>query len=323
VHVSCAFPPGPEVAEHAVVAESLGYERAWLYDSPALYPDVWVTLARVAERTERIGLGPAVLIPSLRHVLVQATAIATLESLAPGRTVAALGTGFTGRMALGQKPLPWSTVEEYLRQLRALLRGEQVEVDGSVVRMIPPSGFLPARPIDVPILVAANGPRGLEVAKELGDGVMTIGSGQPEFDWCAVLAFGTVLDEGEQPTSSRALEAAGPALTVVYHGMYEANPAAVDSLPGGPEWRESVESLPASVRHLTIHEEHLVRVTERDTPLLDGHNVAAFTWTGSPRQLRGRLDELEAAGATEILYAPMGPDVPRELAAFAAMAGAG
>jgi 5,10-methylenetetrahydromethanopterin reductase len=320
VHVSCAFPPGPEVVEHAVLAESLGYERAWLYDSPALYPDVWVTLARVAERTERIGLGPAVLVPSLRHVLVQATAIATLESLAPGRTVAALGTGFTGRMALGQQPLPWAAVEEYLRQLRALLRGEQVEVDGSVVRMIPPAGFLPARPVDVPILVAANGPRGLQVAKELGDGVMTIGSGQPEFDWCAVLAFGTVLDEGEQPTSPRALEAAGPALTVVYHGMYEANPAAVDSLPGGPEWRERLESIPASVRHLTVHEDHLVRVTERDAPLLDGHTLAAFTWTGSSHQLRVRLDELEAAGATEILYAPMGPDIPRELAAFAAMA---
>jgi 5,10-methylenetetrahydromethanopterin reductase len=305
------------VVEHAVLAESLGYERAWLYDSPALYPDVWVTLSRVAERTERIGLGPAVLIPSLRHVLVQATAIATLESLAPGRTVAALGTGFTGRMALGQQPLPWAEVEEYLRQLRALLRGEQVELDGSVVRMIPPAGFLPARPVDVPILVAANGPRGLQVAKELGDGVMTIGSGQPEFDWCAVLAFGTVLDEGEQPTSPRALEAAGPALTVVYHGMYEANPAAVDSLPGGPEWRERLESLPASVRHLTLHEDHLVRVTERDAPLLDGDTLAGFTWTGPAEQLRERLDQLEASGGTEILYAPMGPDVPRELRSFA------
>jgi 5,10-methylenetetrahydromethanopterin reductase len=321
VDISCAFPPCPDVIDHAVLAESLGYERAWLYDSPALYPDVWVTLARVAERTDRIGLGPAVLIPSLRHVLAQATAIATIESLAPGRTVAAIGTGFTGRMALGQKPLPWADVERYVRQLRALLRGEQVEVDGSVVQMIPPAGFVPAAPIEVPILIAANGPRGLGVAKELGDGVMTIGSGQPDFDWCAVLAFGTVLDEGEPPSSARALEAAGPALTVVYHGMYEVNPAAVDSLPGGPEWRATLEALPPSVRHLTVHEDHLVRVTERDTPLLDGKTLAAFTWTGSSRQLRGRLDELEAAGATEILYAPMGPDVPRELCAFAAMAG--
>ncbi|MDQ6853717.1 MAG: LLM class flavin-dependent oxidoreductase [Actinomycetota bacterium] len=318
--ISCAFPPGPDVVEHAVLAESLGYERAWLYDSPALYPDVWVALALVAERTDRIGLGPAVLVPSLRHVLTQAAAMATLESLAPGRTVAAIGTGFTGRMALGQRPLPWRDVEEYVRNLRALLRGEQIEVDGSVVQMIPPAGFLPAPPIMVPILVAANGPKGLEVAKELGDGVMTIGSGQPEFDWCAVLAFGTVLDAGETPSSPRALAAAGPALTVVYHGTYEIDPAAVDVLPGGPEWRAAIERVPAATRHLAVHEDHLVRVCERDAPLLDGDALASFTWTGPASGLRERLDALEASGATEILYAPMGPDIPRELRAFAAMA---
>ena len=319
--VSCAFPPGPDVVAHAVLAESLGYERVWLYDSPALYPDVWVHLARVAEHTGRIGLGPAVLIPSLRHVLTQASAIATLEGLAPARTVAAVGTGFTGRMALGQAPLPWHEVESYVRTLRALLRGEQVEVDGSVVQMIPPAGYLPAPPIGVPILVAANGPKGLRIAAELGDGVMTIGSGQPDFAWCAVLAFGTVLDDGESPSSRRALEAAGPALTVVYHGMYEASPAALDSLPGGPEWRAGLDEVPATVRHLAVHEDHLVRVTERDTPLLDGDTLAAFTWTGPAAALRHRLDELEVSGGTEILYAPMGLDIARELRAFAAMAG--
>ena len=319
--VSCAFPPGPDVVEHAVLADSLGYERAWLYDSPALYPDVWVMLARVAERTDRIGLGPAVLVPSLRHVLTQATAIATLESLAPGRTVAAIGTGFTGRMALGQRPLPWREVESYVRDLRALLRGEQVTIDGCVMQMIPPAGFLPPPPITVPVLVAANGPKGLRVAKELGDGVMTIGSGQPDFDWCAVLAFGTVLDDGETPASARALAAAGPALTVVYHGTYEMDPAAVDFLPGGAEWRAGIERVPAASRHVAVHEDHLVRVCERDAPLLDGDALTSFTWTGPPAQLRERLDALEASGATEILYAPMGPDISRELRAFAAMAG--
>ncbi|HKA94344.1 MAG TPA: LLM class flavin-dependent oxidoreductase [Acidimicrobiia bacterium] len=255
-------------------------------------------------------------------MLAQATAIATLESLAPGRTVAAVGTGFTGRMTLGQRPLPWSDVEAYVRQLRALLRGEQVEVDGSVVQMIPAAGCLPDA-ASVPIIVAANGPKGLRVAKELGDGIMTIGSGQPDFDWCAVLAFGTVLDEGEPPASPRAFAAAGPALTVVYHGMYEANPDAVDSLPGGSEWRTAVEELPPPVRHLSVHEDHLVRVTERDAPLLDGDLLGAFTWTAPAASLRERLDQLEAEGATEILYGPMGPDIPRELRAFAAMAGIG
>src|SRR5437764_14439272 len=101
--VSCAFPPGPDVVEHAVVAESLGYRRAWMYDSPALYPDVWVTLARVAERTDRIGLGPAVLIPSLRNVLAHAVAVAPRESRAPGRRVAARVTAVTGAMAPGHQ----------------------------------------------------------------------------------------------------------------------------------------------------------------------------------------------------------------------------
>ena len=57
--LSCAFATSPQSHEHARVAESLGYTNAYFYDSPALYPDVWVALARVAERTDRIGLGPA------------------------------------------------------------------------------------------------------------------------------------------------------------------------------------------------------------------------------------------------------------------------
>jgi 5,10-methylenetetrahydromethanopterin reductase len=321
VDISCAFPPSPDVVSHIELAERLGYRRAWLYDSPALYGDVWVVLALAAIRTERIGLGPAVLVPNLRHPLVQASAIATLEQLAPGRAVVALGTGFTGRMAMGQRALPWASVREYVTQLRALLRGEQVEVDGAVVQMLHADGFAPKRPIDTPIVVAANGPKGLAVATELGDGVMTIGGGRPEFSWCAALAFGTVLDDGEDAGSPRALTAAGPGLTVVFHGMYEGDPAAVDGLPGGPAWRARIEALPESVRHLAVHEDHLVAVTDRDRPLLDGDLLRAFTWTATRPELQDRLALLAAAGVTEILYAPMGPDVPRELRAFAEVGG--
>ena len=63
-------------------------------------------------------------------------------------------------------------------------------------------------------------------------------------------------------------------------------------------------------------------MTERDRPLLAaaGDLLPAFSWTGAAADLRTRLETLEASGATEILYAPMGPDVPRELRAFMAMA---
>jgi 5,10-methylenetetrahydromethanopterin reductase len=320
LQISSAFPPGPDVVQHAQRAEELGYERVWLFDSPALYPDVWVTLARVAENTERIGFGPGVLVPGLRHPLTQASAIATLEALAPGRLAVAIGTGFTGRMALGQPALPWADTRTYIAQVRGLLEGESMVIDGAVVKMIPPDGYLPRRPISVPILVAANGPKGFAVARELGDGVMSIFGSYPEFEWCALLALGTVLDPGESPDSERAFAAAGPALTVVYHGMYESDPELVESLPGGPEWRAALEAIPDHSRHLATHEDHLVAVTDRDRPLLSGEGLTTFTWTGEAGALRARLDATAAAGTTEILYAPMGPDIARELRAFMEMA---
>ncbi|MBI3786010.1 MAG: LLM class flavin-dependent oxidoreductase [Deltaproteobacteria bacterium] len=317
MEISCALPPGPNVVEHTRVAEQLGYARAWIYDSPALYPDVWVTVLRIFERTSRIAVGPGVLVPSLRHVVAQASAIATLEQLAPGRLVVAIGTGFTGRMTMGQPALRWSFVEAYIRQLRALLRGEAVEVDGAFARLLHPPGFAPPFPIRTPILVAANGPKGLAVARELGDGVVCVNQPQAGFSWCALLTLGTVLDEGEDASSERALAAAGPGLTVAYHGTYEiGGAAAVDGLLGGAEWRARIEAVPANERHLALHELHLVGVTERDRPLLNGEMLKTFTWTGSASEIRDRLAQAEAHGATEIMYAPMGPNVARELEAF-------
>ena len=58
MEISCAFPTALDSPEQIALAEQLGYERAWLYDSPQQSTDVWVTLALAAERTERIGLGP-------------------------------------------------------------------------------------------------------------------------------------------------------------------------------------------------------------------------------------------------------------------------
>jgi 5,10-methylenetetrahydromethanopterin reductase len=256
----------------------------------------------------------------LRHPLTQASAIATLAALAPGRVVVAIGTGFTGRMALGQPAMPWAETRTYIAQVRGLLEGEAMVVDGAVVKMIPPDGFLPQRPIGVPIVVAANGPKGFAVAHELGDGVMTVFGANPEFPWCSLLMLGTVLDPGESPDSERVFAAAGPAVTVVYHGMYEGNPELVESLPGGVEWRAALEKIPPHTRHLAIHEDHMVYVTERDRPLLSGEGITSFTFTGEADGLRSRLDDIAAAGTSEILYAPMGPDIARELRAFMAMA---
>ena len=320
ITLSAAFATSMATPEHVQVAEELGYERAWLYDSPALYPDVWVTLARAAERTERIGLGPAVLVPSLRHPIVNAAAIATLEALAPGRIAVALGAGFTGRFVLGQKPMRWVDVADYVRTLRALLRGDEAVWEGAPIRMLHPDGFGSPRPVEVPILVGADGPKGLAVAAELADGVFSAGQpvagGGPT--WRALLAFGTVLGPDESPSDERVRDAAGHGLAVVYHAMYErGGAAAVDQLPGGAAWRADVEAAAPERRHLLTHENHLISVTARDRQALDAGGaelLTSMTFSGSGEQLRDRLADLEAAGVTELAYQPAGNDIPDELA---------
>jgi 5,10-methylenetetrahydromethanopterin reductase len=324
VDLSCAFATCPDTPHHIAAAEQLGYRRAWCYDSPALYPDVWMTLARAADRSSRIGIGPAVLVPALRHPMVNAAAIATLAGLAPGRVAVAIGAGFTGRYTLGQRAMRWIDVAEYVRTLRALLRGEETTWEGAVVRMLQPGGFAPERPLEVPILIGADGPKGQQVARDLGDGIFAAGLPPVGPDlpaWRALLVFGTVLDPNEQPGDPRVIEAAGHALAVVFHAFYERGGAqAIDGLPGGPRWRQAIEAVPQPQRHLAVHEDHLVRVNARDLPAVReaASLLTTFTFTGQAHELRGRVEQLEAAGVTEIAYQPAGSSIISELERFMA-----
>jgi 5,10-methylenetetrahydromethanopterin reductase len=326
--ISCAFATSSDSPAHVAIAEELGYERVWLYDSPAVYPDVWMVLSRCAERTSRIGLGPGVLVPSLRHPMVNAAAIAELVGQAPGRVAVAIGSGFSGRLALGKRPMPWRQVADYVRCLKALLAGETGMWDGATIRMLHLPGFGAQRPIDVPILIGADGPKGLAVAAELGDGVFSAALPQPDAaevaDWRALLSFGTVLDEDEDLTSPRVIDAAAPAAVVLYHATYErGGAAAVDALPGGRPWREAIEAFPESERHLAIHAGHLVKANPRDEPhVADLIPLASsMALTGTAEQLPEKIAALAALGVTELVYQPAGCDIERELRVFASVAG--
>lgn len=314
--ISCAFATSMDTPEHVVLAEQLGYRRAWLYDSPALYPEVFMTLARCAERTRRIGLGPGVLVPSLRHPMTTAASIAGLAALAPGRVVVGVGSGFTGRHALGKRPLPWADVAQYVRTVQALLRGEQTEWDGAVIEMLQPEGFGAARPVSVPWVVGVQGPKGQAVAHEVGDGAFSLFA-VDGFDWMVQLAFGTVLEDDEDAGSERAVAAAGPAVAVLLHGSYE------QGAPLDATWARHIDAIDERVRHLTIHDRHLIAVTERDRPYITDELIRGFTYTGTVPQIREKLASAAASGVTEIAFQPAGPDIPRELRAFAVAARVG
>jgi 5,10-methylenetetrahydromethanopterin reductase len=228
-----------------------------------------------------------------------------------------VGTGFTGRFTLGQRPLKWADVAEYVRVLRALLRGETATWEGAKIRMIQPEGYGAARPIEVPILLGAAGPKGFAAAHEVGDGVFVAGAAcVPGFSWEARLMYGTVLDKGEPDSSPRVMEAAGHGAAVFYHFVAE-NRLPIEIVPRGQEWAAAYSEVPEDERHLALHDRHLIALNDRDRPFVTPELIRATGAVFTPAELKEQLEGFEAAGATEIAYQPAGPDIQRELEAFA------
>jgi 5,10-methylenetetrahydromethanopterin reductase len=121
-------------------------------------------LAAAARATERIVLGPLLANPVNRHPTVTASSIATIDELAPGRTLLGWGAGDTAVRLAGLRPARVKELEASTRLVRALLDGEAVDVGAARPARLPHH-----RP--VPIWIAAGGPRTLRMAGAVADGV--------------------------------------------------------------------------------------------------------------------------------------------------------
>src|SRR5918992_1017067 len=95
--------PVPDIVRQVQLAERLGYDTAWITDSHLISRELWVMLTACALGTSRIRLGPGVTVPHSRHVSVTASAIVSLNELAPGRIRLGIGTGDSSAGTLGLK----------------------------------------------------------------------------------------------------------------------------------------------------------------------------------------------------------------------------
>lgn len=310
------FAPTLDTPEHIALAEQIGYQRAWVYDSPTIYADAALTLGFAAQRTTTIRLGISVITEHLRHLVVNASLAAQLSTLAPGRFDLGVGSGFTSAALLGKKPSRWADVEKYVVALRALLRGETVEHHGALLQLQhgPRSGV--RLPGEVPIFVAAHGPKGLEVARRVGDGVVTNPTHKEPipFDGPVQLTYyGTVMEDDESYDSPRVVDAAGPGAALALHlGQY--GPLA--GMPEAEGHAAAIEAIDEDRRLAALHLGHLIEPNDIDRQFLTGDVIARGTLTGTRLQIAERMLALQAEGATAILYQPGGSDIPRELQTF-------
>lgn len=148
------------------LADNLGYSVIGVSDSPAHAQDMCVALTVAAMETDHATLAPMVTCPVLRHPMVTASALSGIHELSGGRVVAAIGTGGSAMAAIGREPVSMDILRTFTSDLRNVLTGEKVQVEGRTTYAL-----MTARPM--PIYLAAEGPRSLRMAGELADGVIT------------------------------------------------------------------------------------------------------------------------------------------------------
>jgi 5,10-methylenetetrahydromethanopterin reductase len=160
--------PMPALLRLIQSIEAGGFDGAGILDSQIISRDTFVVLGHAAAHTSRLTLFPAVTNPFTRHASVLASAIQTVEELAPDRVKLVIGTGYTSASTIGRKPATLAEMRACITSVRALLAGQSVDFAGTPARL----GYASGRRI--PIVMAASGPRAIELAGEIADGVLLL-----------------------------------------------------------------------------------------------------------------------------------------------------
>jgi alkanesulfonate monooxygenase SsuD/methylene tetrahydromethanopterin reductase-like flavin-dependent oxidoreductase (luciferase family) len=322
--------------DYAGLAEELGYARMWVADSPMIWSDCYTTMGLIAQATKTIGIGTGVAVAGLRLAPVTAAAHATVNRIAPGRVFCGIGSGNTAMRILGRKPMTIARFDEYLRELRPLLNGEEATLrHGDTLiptrHVMQDAGFVAFEP-RMPMYVSAFGPRSMALAARHGDGVVVGAVNTPEamatirqlLDAGAqeagrvldhntfrtsLLGTMVVLEPGEAVDSDRVRAECGAYAMAVVHYSYEqwsqygaAPPAVLAEV-----WDEYVAMLatvPAERRHLRTHLGHNCWVEPQEEQFLTASVLQAGCMIGTADELAARLDALSDAGLHEMMLLP-------------------
>ncbi|MBI4081672.1 MAG: LLM class flavin-dependent oxidoreductase [Candidatus Lambdaproteobacteria bacterium] len=311
-------------------AENLGYTHCWVTDSQMLRSNCFAVLALAAQQTRAMKLGTGVSVAGLRLAPVTANGIATINRIAPGRTFLAVGTGNTAMRLMGQPPMRIKEFAEYLRVVKALIRGE--EVDYTLNGRTHPITFQMRnfKYLDmehyIPLYVAAYGPKAQALAGEIADGLVTgIPRGGSIEDILAHVNAGAarsgrtlenfhittrinlaILEPGEAVNSERVVQECGPAFMTNVHYLVdrlkETGAEPPDYLK--PIWKDYLDfhmRRPPETRHQKLHASHNTYLDPEEARFVTADMIKAFCVVGEPEEVVDQLRALERTGVSQIL----------------------
>ena len=182
-------------------AESAGFEYGWIFDSHVLWLEPYPLLTLMATNTKRMRLGTCVTNPAVRDVTVTSSLFATLNLISGGRMQLGIGRGDSSRRVLGKKPVTSDRLAESIDQFRKLTGGESIEYEGRPTRL----SWAANAP---PVWIAGYGPKVLELAGRIADGVILQFADPDLISWCLGFVRKGAEGAGRNPQSIQVMSAA-------------------------------------------------------------------------------------------------------------------
>ena len=209
-----------ETAEYATRVEGAGFDFLWMPDTPLLagrWRDVYGHLTCAALTTRTLRLGPGVTNPLTRHPVTTASAILTLDEASNGRADLVAGTGYSSAYIIGKKAATLATMRDATLLWRSIFHGQLAQLGGLEITLSAPRPRLP-------IYLAATGPKMLEMAGEIADGVLiSVGSAPGAVAWALERVAAGMQRAGRQRHEVRRI--------LVVHAMVDDNKArAIDHM---------------------------------------------------------------------------------------------
>lgn len=301
--------PALKVGYLAKLAEDAGFDTIWITDHYN-NRDVYSTLAILSLATSRVKLGTGVTNPYTRNVAVTASSIGSINEISGGRAILGIGPGdkatFDAMGVAWEKPL--SAVRESVGALRELLAKKRVAGSGMKGAQL---AFSPGK---IPIYIGAQGPKMLEMAGMIADGVLVNASHPDDFKYAVPLIREGAKKAGRDPDGVEI--AAYTSFSADKNGEKAANEAKIVVafiVAGSPETvlsRHGVKPEEAAAISGAIARgdfgSALGAVTEE--------MIKAFSVSGTPADCRARVDDLLATGVTQIVVgSPIGPNKERSI----------
>ncbi|MEM9144910.1 MAG: TIGR03842 family LLM class F420-dependent oxidoreductase [Pseudomonadota bacterium] len=185
-------------------AENAGFSHCWMYDSHILWRESFMAMAMLAEHTTKMRFGPCVTNPNTRDWSVAASMFGSIAKQSEGRFDIGVGRGDSAVRVMGKKPAPLARMEEFIHAVKAMVRGDEVQYGECPA----PVKFPWAEGYELPVWVAAYGPKALSSAGRVGDGLI-LQIAEPNIcKWLADQAIARGKEAGRDMSSFRVMSAA-------------------------------------------------------------------------------------------------------------------